>query len=80
MVMTNLPPAGTEEASLVRELRKQLQEMHAENAELRQQIAWRDRWIKELRDTVDAFLRPKPNGDFTPGAQNDGTSYSRKST
>jgi hypothetical protein len=34
--------------------------MRKENAELRNGIRQRDHWIKDLRETVEALLRPSP--------------------
>jgi phage shock protein A len=39
-------------------LRAECQAMREENAELRNQIRQRDHWIKDLRETVDALMRP----------------------
>jgi hypothetical protein len=58
-------------------LRAECQRMREENAELRQQIAQRDHWIKDLRETVAALLRPAPSENFTHNQPNVGTLTAR---
>jgi predicted nucleic acid-binding Zn-ribbon protein len=58
------PRMTPENAALQRQidtLRTQTQMMREENAELRKQIVQRDHWIKDLRETVEALLRPAPS-------------------
>jgi predicted nuclease with TOPRIM domain len=41
-------------------LRGEIQAMRKENAELRNGIRQRDHWINDLRETIEALLRPSP--------------------
>ena len=47
------------ESALLAELTEQLRKMREENAELREQLRWRDRWIREIREALDALRRQR---------------------
>ena len=49
----------TTDSAIIEELKRQLQAMRAENAELREQLRWRDRWIREMREALDALRRQR---------------------
>jgi peptidoglycan hydrolase CwlO-like protein len=61
-----MPSDNPEDAALQRQvetLRIECQFMREENAKLRQEIAQQKRWIRDLRETVEALLRPSPTRD-----------------
>jgi len=47
------------ETARLDELIDQLRTMRQENAELREQLRWRDRWIGEMRSALDALRRQR---------------------
>jgi predicted nuclease with TOPRIM domain len=59
MAQTEHAASEARQAALLAELQEQLRKMREENAALREQLRWRDRWIREMREALDALRRQR---------------------